>query len=252
MSEGEGKLINRNIDFPRLVYEDDFLLVLDKPHGWITNSSSTVGQVPVVQDWIYKNFDFPIAKNVLLRSGVVHRLDKDTSGLLLVSKTEDVFRALQSQFKERKIGKKYLALVHNKLEPENGEIRASVGRLPWNRERFGVLPGGRDAISRYKVLKHFRHPKTNETFSLVEVTPKTGRTHQIRIHFKYINHTLVSDAFYAGRKTSRRDLTWCPRLFLHAFFLSFNHPKTDKKLEVEIDLAEDLKQVLCFLTQAGS
>ena len=247
MSKGKGKVVN-NLK-PQVIYEDDFLLVLDKPSGWITNSALTVGETPVVQDFIFNNFDFEIAKNRDLRSGIVHRLDKDTSGLLLVAKTERAFRALQSQFKRRMVEKRYLALVHQKLEPEEGEIKAPVGRLPWNRERFGVLPGGREAFTKYKVLKNFKHPENADTFSLVELAPKTGRTHQIRIHLKYIGHPLVSDIFYAGRKTSRRDLVWCPRLFLHAFFLSFNHPQTSKRLEIKIDLPADLKKTLDFLVE---
>jgi len=247
MSKGEGRI--GNTPTPQLVYEDDFLLVLDKPSGWITNSAFTVGETPVVQNFIFNNFDFEIAKNRDLRSGIVHRLDKDTSGLLLIAKTERVFRALQSQFKTRVVEKRYLALVHQKLEPKEGEIKAPVGRLPWNRERFGVLPGGREAFTRYKVLKNLKYPENSDTFSLVEVFPKTGRTHQIRIHFKYIGHPLVSDVFYTGRKTSRRDLVWCPRLFLHAFFLSFNHPQTGKRLEIKIDLPADLEKTLDFLVE---
>lgn len=226
---------------PSVVYEDDSVLVLNKPSGWVTNSSSTCRQLSVVQDWIFENFDFEISKDKDLRSGIVHRLDKPTSGLLLVAKTEEAFKALQMQFKTRKVVKKYLALVHGKLFPEEGQIKASVGRLPWNRERFGVLPGGRDAITNYKVLKYLNHPLTGEVLTLVEVEPKTGRTHQIRIHFKYIGHPLVADTFYAGRKTSRNDLKFCPRLFLHASFISFIHPKSGKRIEIESKLPEDLR-----------
>lgn len=229
---------------PLLVYEDDSILVLNKPAGWITNSSSTSGKSPVVQDWVFNNFDFEISKNQNLRSGIVHRLDKDTSGLLLVAKTKDAFRALQEQFKGRKVEKRYLALVHGKVFPEAGKISASVGRLPWNRERFGILPGGREAITNYRVLKYFNHPLKKEVLTLVEVEPKTGRTHQIRIHFKYIGHPLVSDIFYAGRKTSRDDLKFCPRLFLHASFISFIHPKTSKTIKIEIELPEELRSVI--------
>lgn len=247
MSERKGKIVGVLNEVPQVVFEDASLLVLYKPAGWITNSALTVGETPVVQDWISENFDFSIARDKDFRSGIVHRLDKDTSGLLLVGKTKEAFRALQSQFKERKVEKKYLALAHQKLMPENGEIKAPVGRLPWNRERFGVLVGGREAVTQYKVLSYFKHPRSGELFSLVEVSPKTGRTHQIRIHFKYLNHPLVSDHFYAGRKTLRCDLLWCPRLFLHAFFIAFNHPVLKKKVRFEVALASDLQRALDYL-----
>ena len=121
-----------------------------------------------------------------------------------------------------------------------------VGRLPWNRERFGVLPGGRTAETDYEVISYYKNDK--DTFSLVDVSPKTGRTHQIRIHMKYLGYPLVADDFYAGRKTSREDKTWCPRLFLHAKSISFAHPRTNKKLSFQANLPNDLGKVLQKLT----
>jgi 23S rRNA pseudouridine1911/1915/1917 synthase len=171
-------------------------------------------------------------------------LDKETSGLLIVAKTISAFENLQSQFKERKVTKTYIALVHGVVEPKEGEIIASVGRLPWRRERFGVLPGGREAITKYKVISyHSLITDHGSQFTLVELYPKTGRTHQIRIHLKFIGHPIVGDYFYAGRKTARDDREWCPRLFLHASKITFFHPVTGKEVKFESELPKDLNLV---------
>lgn len=234
---------------PKIIYEDDFLLVLDKPAGWIVNEAKTSKNSPVIQTWLKKNFDYPLVKGTEERSGIVHRLDKETSGVLVVAKTKEGFQDLQKQFKERKVKKTYLALVHGKVEPMAGEIKAPVARLPWNREKFGVVLGGKEAITKYKVLGYYsRHSKD---LSLIEVYPKTGRTHQIRVHLKYIGHPIVSDKFYAGRKTAREDMTWCPRLFLHAFRISFFHPQTQKKVFFESLVPEDLENCLNLLTNVS-
>ena len=226
---------------PTIIFEDESILVLDKPSGWITNDASTTTTQPVVQTWLRENFKYPLIGDRERRDGVVHRLDKETSGLLLVAKTPKAFENLQSQFKERKVTKTYIALTHGEIEPKEGEITASVGRLPWRRERFGVLPGGREATTNYKVIKTLKGE--DEKFSLVELYPKTGRTHQIRIHLKFIGHPIVGDYFYAGRKTAREDRLWCPRLFLHAAKITFFHPETGKELTFESELPKDLNLV---------
>src|SRR3989344_11090 len=189
---------------PKIIYEDDDLMVLDKPAGWVVNNAESV-KGETVQEWISKNFQFPISNFQLLRNGVVHRLDKETSGVLLVAKKESAFYELQKQFKDRIVEKSYITLVHGKVEPNEGEINAPVGRLPWNRERFGVIPGGREATTHYRAISGYQSPFTKEKFTLLEVLPKTGRTHQIRIHLKYLGYPVVADEFYAGRKTARAD-----------------------------------------------
>ncbi len=229
---------------PEILWEDPYFLLIQKPSGWIVNEASTTKDNPVVQSWL-NSFDFPIAQNSEFRSGIVHRLDKETSGVLLVAKTEEMFYALQKLFKDRKVVKTYLALVHGEVNPSTGSIKTTVGRLPWNRERFGVLAGGRDSETSYKVLEYYKNDK--EILSLTEFYPKTGRTHQIRIHAKYLKHPLVADRFYGGRKTSRKDLKWCPRLFLHAKKLEFIHPITNKKVSVEAPIPTDLARVLSKL-----
>lgn len=233
---------------PKIIFEDDHIMVLDKPTGWITNSASTTGEQPVVQDWIASNFQFPISNFQECRNGIVHRLDKETSGILLVAKTKKAYEDLQKQFKDREISKTYTALVHGLVEPENGEIKAPVGRLPWRRDRFGILPGGRESISKYEVIDiyHLSEAKNInfKDYSLLKFYPKTGRTHQIRIHAKYIKHPIVSDDFYAGRKTSRVDRKWCPRLFLHASEINITHPINGKKIKYSSNLPDDLTLAL--------
>jgi 23S rRNA pseudouridine1911/1915/1917 synthase len=227
---------------PRIIFEDDNILILDKPAGWITNEASTTVGQPVLQTWLHNNFDYVIAKDKRFRSGIVHRLDKETSGVLAVAKTKEAFENLQSQFKKRIVDKKYTALAHGKIDFEKGSIDVPVGRLPWNRKRFGVVPGGRNAKTSYEIKAYFK--KGNEEYTLVELFPKTGRTHQIRVHLKYLKHSIVSDELYAGRKTSRADRGWCPRLFLHASSLSIINPTTKKKVEYDSALPSDLKQAL--------
>ncbi len=224
---------------PKIIYQDQEIMVLDKPSGWITNLASTTKDQPTVEGWL---------KIPLERSGIVHRIDKETSGILLVAKTKETFEELQRQFKERIVKKTYLALAHGRVESESGVIKEPVGRLPWRRDRFGVLPGGREAETAYKVIKHYK--KDNDEFSLVELNPKTGRTHQIRIHLKHIGHPIVSDEFYAGRKTARHDRKWCPRLFLHASGIIFIHPKTDKEVTFKSELPEDLASSLHVFTDS--
>ena len=226
---------------PKIIFQDESFFVVDKPSGWITNDADTVTTQPVLQTWIRTGFDYPLKEDRPLRNGVVHRLDKETSGIVIVAKTKEAFEKLQSEFKSRKVEKTYIGLLHGKLEG-TGEIKETIGRLPWRRDRFGVIAGGRESQTFYKVLKFY--PGENGGHSLVEFYPKTGRTHQIRVHAKHIGHAIVADEFYAGRKTARNDRKWCPRLFLHAASIKFAHPVTGREVEFKSELPEDLKEVL--------
>ena len=226
---------------PKVIYQDENILVIDKPAGWIVNEAETTKGQKVLQTWLSQKFDYPVAKDRGVRCGIVHRLDKETSGILIVAKTKNVFTEMQRQFKSREVEKSYTSLVHGKVEPKEGVIEVPVGRLPWRRDRFGVLPGGREAKTGYKVIRYY----TGEgDYSLLELYPKTGRTHQIRIHLKYIGHPVVADEFYAGRKTAREDRKWCPRLFLHATKIKLNHPGTGKEMFFESELPSDLETSL--------
>lgn len=203
------------------------------------------------------------------RGGIVHRIDKETSGILLIAKNPAAFLNLQKQFKERKVEKTYVALVHEEVKPEIGEINVPVGRLSFNRRRFGIVAGGREAVTKYKALKYLevqngkwdteslisrnRNIKKSSSktshFTLLELYPKTGRTHQIRVHLKYFGHPVFSDPLYAGRKVSRTDRKLLPRLFLHAANISFLHPKTGKQVSFKSDLPKDLENFLSNLNE---
>lgn len=212
---------------PKVLFEDNTILVLDKPSGW---------DVETLQAWIKDTFNFPISSSREFRNGLVHRLDKETSGVILIAKDEKTFSMLQEQFAKRQVKKTYIALAHGKIDQKEGTIDAPTGRLPWKRTKFGVFEGGRQARTDYKVIKYIEREK--EMYTLLELYPKTGRTHQIRVHLKHIGHPIVSDPLYAGRKTNRQDRKWCPRLFLHAQEISLDH------LNFKSDLPSDLKSVL--------
>ena len=235
------------ITLPKVIFEDEIILVIDKPAGLVVNRSETTQKVPTLQEWLENNFKFSIFNFQSCRSGIVHRLDKGTSGIIVIAKTKEAFDNLQRQFKERQVEKKYLALAHGKIEPPNGTIRASVSRSPFNRKKFGVFLGGREAETDYTTITNYKLQITNEIFSFLELKPKTGRTHQIRVHLKHIGHPVVGDEVYAGRKTYQADRKWCPRQFLHAAFLSFTHPQTNKTIKFSSPLPADLKEALAEL-----
>ncbi len=227
-----------------IIFEDKDILVLDKPAGITVNKSDTTKDEYTLQDFVEEKFNKDGIKlnteniDFNQRAGIVHRIDKETSGILIVAKNVESFENLQAQFKERKVKKTYIALAHGLVAPDDGEIRVPVGRLPWNRKRFGVLAGGKDAITKYRVIEK------KKGFTLLELSPETGRTHQIRVHLKYINHPIFADYLYAGRKTSRDDRKVLERVFLHAHKISFYHPKTNELISLESPLPLELTNVL--------
>lgn len=222
------------------IYEDYDIVVVNKPFGVTVNRSETTKE-DTLQDWVKTHIELEkgaFDTDFYRRSGIVHRLDKETSGVLVIAKTDAGFKNLQEQFKKRLVSKAYLALVHGKIEEKQGIIRLPVGRLPWNRMRFGVIAGGREAETVYQVLS-IKH-----SLSYLRLLPKTGRTHQIRVHLKHIGHPIFSDLLYAGRKTARSDRKLLPRLFLHASSLSFLHPTTNKQVLFESPLPDELANFL--------
>ncbi|MBI2019094.1 RluA family pseudouridine synthase [Candidatus Daviesbacteria bacterium] len=243
---------------PPVIFEDDHILVLDKPPFLVVDPAESVKE-ETLADILIKEFGIELS-----RGGIVHRLDKDTSGVILVAKTQQALEGLQNQFKERKTKKEYLTLVHG-LVPEKITVTGSIGRNPGNREKFTVLEEGKEAETEFEPIKNFQFSIFNfqkifsdfnkiqmrklekqkyGEFTLLKCRPKTGRTHQIRVHLKYINHPVVSDEKYAGRKMVRLDKRWCPRIFLHAAKLGFKHPASGEWLELESKLPEDLKKAL--------
>jgi 23S rRNA pseudouridine1911/1915/1917 synthase len=214
-----------------IIYEDDDLLVIDKPAGLAVHPAPGHPGHTLVNA-VLAYLPELAADDDTLRPGIVHRLDKDTSGLILVAKNRVAQANLSAQFKSRSVKKSYLVLVRGKLTPENGIIEAAIGRDPKNRQRMAVVSRGREARTEYSVI---RYPGN---YSLLEIRPQTGRTHQIRVHLAAIGYPVVGDATY-GVKSPR--LT---RQFLHASKLGFKLPSSGKYVEFESPLPADLERAL--------
>lgn len=218
-----------------IVYEDKDILVIDKPPGLTVHPAPGHPSHTLVNAILAHCPDLPVIGGSL-RPGIVHRLDKDTSGLIIVAKNEAAQDDLAAQMKARTIVKKYLVLVKGKLTPEKGAIEAPIGRDPRNRQRMAVVSTGRPSRTGYRVLQQW------EKFTLVEATLETGRTHQIRVHFGAIGFPVMGDVTYGMRSTHLR------RQFVHACYVKFLHPVTGEWLELESPLPPDLKQSLESLT----
>jgi 23S rRNA pseudouridine1911/1915/1917 synthase len=181
------------------------------------------------------------------RPGIVHRLDKDTSGLLVVAKEEGALLALSRQFKSRKVKKEYLALVRGEVSKDEGEIEVPIGRDMKDRKKMGVRTGkARAALTRYVVKERF------PGFTLLEVAPETGRTHQIRVHLAYIGHPILGDPVYTGRRRSEKsqepgEPIVANRQMLHAWRLGFAHPKTGEYQVFEAPPPSDFQEILKIL-----
>lgn len=231
-----------------IVYEDDFLAVINKPAGMVVHPGAGIANGTLANAIAY-HFKFQIEDSKYEnRVGIVHRLDKDTSGLIVVAKTEEIHEKLNEQFRNREVFKSYIALVHGEVEGNSGTIDQPIAREKHNRTKMAVRRHGRNALSVWKLRKRF------EKFTLVNVEIKTGRTHQIRVHMAFINHPVVGDETYnSGRDKTVRDLTVrqaiaeLNRFFLHAERLSFTHPKTSEKLEFHAPLPPELKNLLELL-----
>ncbi len=230
---------------PEVLLDTATILAINKPAGWVVNDSKTAHGNPTVQDWVSKNFDFPLSQNTELRNGIVHRLDKETSGVLLIAKKDNVFHALQKQFADRETNKTYTALVHGKLV-SGGTINAPIMRMPKNRTRFGVLPEGRPAKTVFQATKNFIYE--NKEYSLITLFPQTGRTHQLRVHMAYIHHPIVADPLYGGRSGVEKDKLISERMFLHAASLSFEDPVTGEEVTVDAPLPPDLTKTLSIIS----
>lgn len=219
----------------KIIYEDADLLVVDKPAGLTVHPApghythtlvnAVLAHVPELQS------------GEAGRPGIVHRLDKDTSGLIIIAKNGATHMKLANQFKERSVSKVYTALVHGRLAPEEGSIDANIGRHPRDRQRMAVVTEGREAQTGYKVLQYF------DKYTLLEVKPRTGRTHQIRVHLAAIGFPIVGDAVY-GKKVD-----FLGRQFLHAGKLRFKLPSTGQTCEFESPLPPDLAAVLDQITR---
>lgn len=225
-----------------ILHEDEDVVVLNKPPGMVVHPGAGRSTGTLVQALLAHCGSLPGIGGVE-RPGIVHRLDRDTSGVLVVAKTEAAQRSLSRQFNTRVVKKRYLALVHGEVRQDSGRIEAAIGRRRHDRKRMGVrLRGGREARTVYHVLR--RHPE----MSVLALDLETGRTHQIRVHLAHIGHPVIGDRVYGGRRERRRagsDAPPAERQMLHAWRLGFQHPATGAWVEFTAPLPAD------FLRLAG-
>jgi len=241
----------------KILYEDDFLLAVLKPAGMVVNRSDTYNGF-TLQDWIEKSNVIKIEtkeKEFMSRLGLVHRLDKETSGIILIAKDANTFKALQEQFKTRTVEKTYTAIVYGIFVdvPDGGviEIDAPIGRNPKNRERFAVVENGRTAVTEIKVIHNYFIDFSSQ-FALVECIPKSGRTHQIRVHLTALSHPVIGDKIYSGRVRSLKNKEMYKRQYLHAMRLKFNHPADGRRMDIKSEIPVDMQNMLDFLEKSAT
>jgi 23S rRNA pseudouridine1911/1915/1917 synthase len=214
-----------------VLYEDADLLAVNKPPGMTVHPSPGHTSSTLVNAVLAHCKDLSGIGGVM-RPGIVHRLDRDTSGVILVAKNDLSHNGLARQLKERRVEKTYLALVEGTPKPPEGRIEAAIARDPRNRKRMTIVEGGRGSETAYRVIERFRG------YALVEARPKTGRTHQIRVHLAAIGHPIAGDRLYG------RPSRLVARQFLHAQRIGFTHPRTGEPMELEAPLPADLFQAL--------
>ncbi len=243
----------------KVLYEDSNILAIDKPSGISVHPDGRTKE-KTITDWVLKNY--PKMKNIgepmflenkgekieIKRPGIVHRLDKDTSGVLLLAKNKKAYEFLKKQFQDREVKKNYVAIVNGWVKNDRGVINKPIGRSPKDFRRYlsgrGARGEMREAITEYKVLKRFQF--LHNKFTYLEVRPKTGRTHQIRVHLKYLNHPVVCDSLYNPNNPCPKGLK---RLALHAKSIEFNLPAQTGNLKgesvkVESVIPKEFKEVV--------
>lgn len=214
-----------------IVYEDDDVIVINKPQGMVVHPAPGHDDHTLVNALLYH---CPLSTiNGTFRPGIVHRIDKDTSGLLMVAKNDKAHRFLAEQLKDKTNIREYVALVHGRIAEDEGTINAPIGRSLKDRKKQAVVKDGRNAVTHFEVLKRYRD------YTLVKCILETGRTHQIRVHMKYIGHPLVGDPLYGPKKTIKGN-----GQFLHAGKLGFVHPTTGKLLIFEAPLPKIFQECL--------
>lgn len=226
-----------------IVHEDETFVVVNKPAGLVVHPAAGIHSGTLANALAYHFQQLPNASSV--RPGIVHRLDRDTSGLLVVAKTEAALENLSDQFRARTVYKSYAALVHGRVNSDSGRIDQPLARDPSNRTRMAVVRGGRSALSVYRVKQRFNR------FTLVDVDLKTGRTHQIRVHLAWLKHPVVGDETYGGGRDNtiqnpriKAHIRSLDRQFLHAERLAFEHPQTGERVLFESPLPEKLSNFL--------
>jgi 23S rRNA pseudouridine1911/1915/1917 synthase len=216
-----------------IVYEDQDLVVVDKPPGLVVHPAAGHRRGTLLNALLARYPDLPLDQEE--RPGIVHRLDKDTSGLIVVARSREAREHLQAQFKAREVLKVYLALVDGVVEPTKGVIEASIGRDSRDRKRMAVVQsGGRKAVTEFRVLEQLGE------YTLLDTRPRTGRTHQVRVHLAFLGHPVVGDSVY-GRRKQHLELE---RQFLHAHRLAFRHPSSGRRVDLVSELPPDLEGVL--------
>ncbi|MFC6254499.1 RluA family pseudouridine synthase [Secundilactobacillus hailunensis] len=214
-----------------IVYEDDDVIVVNKPSGMVVHPSPGHPDHTLVNALLYHS---PLSTiNGTYRPGIVHRIDKDTSGLLMVAKNDNAHRSLAQQLKNKTNLREYIALVHGVIKQDSGTVDAPLGRSPKDRKKQAIVADGRHAVTHYRVLERYLN------YTLISCWLETGRTHQIRVHMKSIGHPLAGDPLYGPRKTIAGS-----GQFLHAKKLGFKHPVTGKQLVFEAPLPDDFKRVV--------
>lgn len=214
-----------------IVYEDDDVIVINKPQGMVVHPAPGHDEHTLVNALLYH---CPLSTiNGTFRPGIVHRIDKGTSGLLMVAKNDKAHRSLAKQLKDKTNIREYVALVHGRIAEDEGTINAPIGRSLKDRKKQAVVKDGRNAVTHFEVLKRYRD------YTFVKCILETGRTHQIRVHMKYIGHPLVGDPLYGPKKTIKGN-----GQFLHAGKLGFVHPTTGKLLIFEAPLPKIFQECL--------
>lgn len=233
-----------------VVFEDDELIVINKPAGLVVHPAAGVQSGTLANALAY-HFQ-QLSNSGSIRPGIVHRLDKDTSGLLVAAKTEATHQHLSDQFRAREVFKSYIALVYGVVKQPTGTIEQPIARDPRNRTRMAIVAGGRGAVSLFKVRRSYN------SFTLVDVELKTGRTHQIRVHLSWLKHPVVGDELYgSGRENNVQDVQLRARIrklkrqFLHAEQLRFRHPKTGQQMQFSAALPAELAGFLEELESRG-
>ena len=220
-----------------IVYEDDDVVVVNKPQGMVVHPSAGHPNGTLVNGLLYQVKNLSTINDVV-RPGIVHRIDKDTSGLLMVAKNDHAHESLAQQLKDKTSLRKYVALVHGEIPHEKGRIEAPIGRSKVNRKMQAVIEGGKPAVTHFEVLKRF------EGFTLIELQLETGRTHQIRVHMQYIGYPVAGDPLYGPKKTLKGN-----GQFLHAKLLGFEHPTTGDSMVFEAPLPEIFEKTLATLQE---
>ena len=225
-----------------IVFEDDHVIVINKPAGLVVHPAAGIQSGTLANALAYHFQQLSNASSI--RPGIVHRLDKYTSGLLVAAKTESAHENLADQFRAREVFKNYVALVYGVVK-QGGRIEQPIARDPRNRTRMAIVPGGRGALSLYKIRRSY------DLFTLLDVELKTGRTHQIRVHLSWLKHPVVGDELYGGGRDNniqdvqlRAQIRKLKRQFLHAEQLGFRHPQTGEKMKFLVPLPAALVHLL--------